>query len=265
MNEHRKQPANHQHHDHTAHHRMMIRDFRRRFFVSLILTVPILLFSPMIQGLAGIEVEFPGSDYLIWGLSTLVFLYGGRPFLSGLFSELKKKSPGMMTLIGLAVSVAYFYSSAVVFGLKGKFFFWELATLIDIMLLGHWIEMKSVLSASNALEELARLMPDEAHRVEDGETVEVKLEDVKSGDLLLVKPGEKIPADGVIKKGESSVNEAMVTGESKPVERGKAKTGDGATTPPPWPGPTWASRSVRGPTWPPRPVTSSWSTPIRGT
>ncbi len=229
MNDHQNQAEVHHHHDHTAHHRMMMADFRRRFFVSLALTVPILVLSPMIQGLAGIELQFPGSDYLIWALSTLVFLYGGWPFLSGLFSELKKKSPGMMTLIGLAISVAYFYSSAVVFGLTGKFFFWELATLVDIMLLGHWIEMKSVLSASNALEELARLMPDEAHRIEDEETVEVKLEEVKSGDLLLVKPGEKIPADGIIKKGKSYVNEAMVTGESKPVKKGEDEEVIGGT------------------------------------
>ncbi|MDP8236776.1 MAG: copper-translocating P-type ATPase [Candidatus Erginobacter occultus] len=211
----------HDGHDHSAHHRMMIRDFRQRFFVSLGVTVPILLLSPLIQGFIGLELDFPGEKYLLFALSTFIYFYGGWPFLSGLFSELKKKSPGMMTLIGLAVSVAYFYSSAVVFGLTGKFFFWELATLIDIMLLGHWIEMKSVLSASNALEELARLMPDEAHKIEDGETVEVKLEDVAKGDLLLVKPGEKIPADGVIRKGTSYLNEAMVTGESQPVKKGK--------------------------------------------
>lgn len=229
MNEHQNQPAKHQHHDHTAHHRMMLADFRRRFFISLGVTVPILLLSPLIQGFIGLQLEFPGAEYLLFSLSTLIFFYGGWPFLSGLFSELKEKSPGMMTLIGLAISVAYFYSSAIVFGLKGKFFFWELATLVDIMLLGHWIEMKSVLSASNALEKLARLMPDQAHRIEDGETVEVKLEEVKSGDLLLVKPGEKIPADGVIKKGESAVNEAMVTGESKPVERGKGDEVIGGT------------------------------------
>ncbi len=209
----------HHHHDHTAHHRMMIADFRRRFYVSLVLTVPILILSPMIQGLTGITLEFPGDRYLLFFFATLIFFYGGWPFLSGLFSELKSKEPGMMTLIGLAISVAYFYSSAVVFGLAGKFFFWELATLIVIMLLGHWIEMKSVLSASRALEELARLMPDGAHKIEDGETVEVKLEQVKKGDLLLVKPGEKIPADGVIRKGKSYLNEAMVTGESQPVKK----------------------------------------------
>ncbi len=229
MNDHQNQAEVHHHHDYTAHHRMMIADFRRRFFISLGVTVPILLLSPLIQGFIGLQLEFAGEKYLLFALSTFIFLYGGWPFLTGLFSELKKKSPGMMTLIGLAVSVAYFYSSVVVFGLKGKFFFWELATLIDIMLLGHWIEMKSVLSASNALEELVRLMPNEAHRIEDGETVEVKLEEVKSGDLLLVKPGEKIPADGIIKQGKSYINEAMVTGESKPVKKGKDEEVIGGT------------------------------------
>lgn len=216
-------------HDHAAHHRMMVKDFHRRFFISLAATVPILLLSPLVQRFLGIKIRFSGSNYLLWSFSTFVFLYGGRPFLSGLYSELRKRSPGMMTLIGLAISVAYFYSSAVVFGLSGKVFFWELATLIDIMLLGHWIEMKSVLSASNALEELARLMPDEAHRVGGGKTVEVRLEDVKKGDLLLVKPGEKIPADGIVKQGESYVNEAMVTGESKPVKKGKNEKVIGGT------------------------------------
>ncbi len=221
--------SGHSGHDHTAHHRMMVRDFRRRFFISLGVTVPILLLSPLIQSFIGLKLDFTGAKYLLFALSTFIFFYGGWPFLSGLFSELKKKSPGMMTLIGLAVSVAYFYSSAVVFGLKGKFFFWELATLIDIMLIGHWIEMKSVLSASNALEELARLMPDEAHRIENGEMVEVKLSEVEKGDLLLVKPGEKVPADGVVKKGESYVNEAMVTGESEPVKKGEDEKVIGGT------------------------------------
>lgn len=216
-------------HDHIAHHRMMVRDFRQRFFISLGVTVPILILSPLVQGFLGLQLEFTGEKYLLFALSTFIFFYGGWPFLSGLFSELKKKSPGMMTLIGLAVSVAYFYSSAVVFGLPGKFFFWELATLIDIMLLGHWIEMKSVISASNALEELARLMPDHAHKIEEGKTIEIKLEEVAKGDLLLVKPGEKIPADGVIKKGKSAVNEAMVTGESQPITKSEGDKVIGGT------------------------------------
>lgn len=206
-------------HDHAAHHRMMIADFRRRFFISLVLTVPILLLSPLVQDFLGLALRFPGSDYLLWGISTIVFLYGGWPFLSGLFSELKQKAPGMMTLIGMAVVVAYGYSSVVVFGLKGKYFFWELATLIDIMLLGHWIEMKSVLSASRALEKLAQLMPSAAHKIEGGGVVEVKVSELKTGDRILIKPGEIIPSDGVVAKGESYVDETMVTGESKPVKK----------------------------------------------
>ncbi len=208
---------------HAGHHRMMIADFRRRFFISAAATVPILLLSPLVRGALGLGIGFAGSVYLLWGLATFVFLYGGRPFLNGLFSELKKRSPGMMTLIGLAISVAYGYSSVVVFGLRGKFFFWELATLIDIMLLGHWIEMKSVLGASNALEKLAQLMPDQAHKIVGGASEEVKISELRKDDRVLIKPGEKMPTDGVVAKGDSYVNEAMVTGESKPVHK---KAGD---------------------------------------
>ena len=156
-------------HDHSAHHGHMIEDFRKRFWISLIITIPILVLSPMIQHFLGLkeELRFTGDAYLLFALSSFVFFYGGWPFLKGLFDEMKKLQPGMMTLIALAISVAYFYSSAVVFGVKGEVFFWELATLIDIMLLGHWIEMKSVMGASKALEELAKLMPDEAHKIDE--------------------------------------------------------------------------------------------------
>ena len=155
--------------DHSAHHGHMIEDFRKRFWISLVVTVPILILSPLIQHFLGIKetISFTGDSYLLFVLSSFVFFYGGRPFLKGLFDELKNKQPGMMTLISIAIAVAYFYSSAVVFGVYGEVFFWELATLIDIMLLGHWIEMKSVMGASKALEELAKLMPDEAHKIID--------------------------------------------------------------------------------------------------
>ncbi|MCH8035135.1 MAG: copper-translocating P-type ATPase [Bacteroidetes bacterium] len=198
----------------------MIEDYKRRFWISLALTIPILLLSPMIQKFLGLDdsLSFAGSQFVLFALSTVVYFYGGYPFLKGLFDELKKLQPGMMTLIAIAISVAYFYSSAVVFGLGGKSFFWELVTLIDIMLLGHWIEMKSVMGASKALEELAKLMPSDAHKImEDGNIVDVPLEELKTNDRILVKPGEKIPADGVVVEGQSSVNEAMLTGESKPV------------------------------------------------
>ena len=205
------------HHDHHAH---MIADFKKRFWISLILTVPILLLSPMIQRLINLEniLSFEGSKYILFLFSSVVFFYGGYPFLKGMIDELKKLKPGMMTLIAIAVSVAYFYSSAVVFGLGGKIFFWELATLIDIMLIGHWIEMKSVLGASKALESLAKLMPSDAHKMlDDGTIVDIPLNELKTEDRILIKPGEKIPADGLVVNGQSSVNEAMLTGESKPV------------------------------------------------
>jgi len=207
---------------HTSHHAHMVADFKHRFWVSLVLTIPVLGLAPMIQGFLGLReaLRFPGDGYTLWALATMIFLYGGWPFMKGLFSELKKHNPGMMTLIALAISVAYFYSSAVVFGLAGKVFFWELATLIDVMLLGHWIEMKSVMGASRALESLVQLMPSEAHRViESGGTEDVPVNKLKPGDHVVVKPGEKIPIDGQIKEGRSSVNEAMLTGESTPVEK----------------------------------------------
>jgi Cu2+-exporting ATPase len=208
--------SGHEHHDHSH----MISDYKNRFWISLGLTIPILLLSPMIQKFLGLDesLAFAGSQYVLFALSTVVFFHGGYPFLKGLFDELKKLQPGMMTLIAIAISVAYFYSSAVVFGLGGKIFFWELVTLIDIMLLGHWIEMKSVMGASKALEELAKLMPSDAHKIlDDGNIIDVPLEELKTNDRILIKPGEKIPADGVVVDGQSSVNEAMLTGESKPV------------------------------------------------
>lgn len=213
----------HKHEDHHNHHEMMIEDFKRRLFISLIVTVPILVLSPMIQEWTNIEISFPGSNYVLFGLATFIYFYGGWPFLKGLVEELKDKAPGMMTLIAMAITVAYFYSSATVFGLEGNDFFWELATLIDIMLLGHWIEMRAVMSASSALEELAKLMPNTAHLIEEGQVVEVETSQLKSGDKILIKPGEKIPADGIIVKGRSHINESMLTGESKPTERGEGE------------------------------------------
>lgn len=208
----------HKKHDHTEHHKHMVKDFKKKFIVSIIVTIPILLLSPLIQNFLGISYSFEGDKYVLWILSNFIFFYGGWPFLKGIFEELKKKQPGMMTLIALAIFVAYAYSSAVVFGLKGKFFFWELATLIDVMLLGHWIEMKSVLGASKALEKLAQLLPDTAHLVNGKD---VKISELKKGDIILVKAGEKIPADGILVKGNSYIDESMLTGESKPVQKKK--------------------------------------------
>jgi Cu2+-exporting ATPase len=213
---------NHKGRDHSAHHGHMIKDFKKRFWISLVVTIPILILSPMIQHFLGLKetLRFEGYSYVLFVLSSFAFFFGGWPFLKGLFDELKKKQPGMMTLIALAISVAYFYSSAVVFGVHGEVFFWELATLIDIMLLGHWIEMKSIMGASKALEELAKLMPDEAHKInEDGNVTDVKVSSLQHKDKLLIKPGEKIPADGKIYEGKTSINEAMITGESNPVSK----------------------------------------------
>jgi Cu2+-exporting ATPase len=208
---------------HGRHHGHNIADFKRRFWISLIVTIPILFLSPLIQNVFGLRetLKFTGDLYLLWALSSFVYFYGGWPFLKGLFSELNERSPGMMTLIGLAISVAYIYSSVVVFGVEGEIFFWELATLIDVMLLGHWIEMKTVAGATQAVESLVKLLPSEAHRILNGKTENVPLQEIKPGDTVLVKPGEKIPTDGHIIDGESSINEAMITGESLPVHRKK--------------------------------------------
>jgi Cu2+-exporting ATPase len=222
----------HSHHQHSMgnnppmgheghNHQMMIDDFKRRFFVVTALTVPIMLLSEMIQHWLKIHFSFPGSQYVLLALSTIVFIYGGWPFLKGLVEEVKAKNPGMMFLIGFAITVAYIYSTAIVFGLKGMDFFWELATLILIMLLGHWIEMKSIAGASRELELLVKLMPAEAHMVHGDHVMDVKTEELKGGDVILVKPGEKISADGIIQDGESYLNESMLTGESKPVQRAK--------------------------------------------
>jgi Cu2+-exporting ATPase len=191
--------------------------------VTLVSTAPVMLLSPMIQHWLGIDIRFPGSVYLLLALSSFIFFYGGWPFLKGWWEEMRPWNPGMMTLIGFAITVAYVYSAATVFGLKGMDFFWELATLILIMLLGHWIEMRSVAGASKELELLVQLMPDSAHLVRDGQVMEVKTESLKENDVILVKPGEKIAADGIIAEGESYINESLLTGESKPVEK---RTGD---------------------------------------
>jgi len=218
----REDHGGHEGHEGESHHAHMVRDFRRRFWVSLVLTLPIVALAPLIQQFLGLAetISFAGQSYVLFGFSTAVFLYGGWPFLKGLADEIGDLQPGMMTLIGVAVIVAYGYSSAVVFGLPGKTFFWELATLIDIMLLGHWIEMRSVMSASGALDDLVKSMPSEAHRLsEDGDTEDVPVTELNKGDRVLVKPGEKIPIDGTVVAGGSSVNEAMITGESQPVEK----------------------------------------------
>jgi Cu2+-exporting ATPase len=225
--DHNKEHNKHQHqehekHDHAGHdHGAMIADFRRRFWISLALSVPVLVLSPMIQQFLGYTIEFAGRDYMTAAISTVIFFYGGWPFLTGLVDELQDRNPGMMTLIALAIVVAWSYSTATVFGVEGKPFFWELATLIVVMLLGHWIEMRSVASASRSLELLAKMMPAEAHLLEGDETRDVPIKELEVGDIVLVRANEKIPVDGTITEGESYLDESMLTGESKPVKKSK--------------------------------------------
>ncbi|ANU23309.1 copper-translocating P-type ATPase [Planococcus donghaensis] len=219
---HDKKNAHHSNHNHQGHgrHEDMVADFKKRFFISLILTLPILALSPMIQHFFRVDWRFDNDLYILFVLSTIVFFYGGWPFLTGGIRELKDKNPGMMTLIALAITIAYGYSTLVVFGWDGNQLFWELATLVVIMLLGHWIEMRSIMGASNALEELIQLMPSEAHKLDENNDVhDVPLADIQNNDRLLVKPGEKIPVDGLIIEGKSTIDEAMLTGESLPIEK----------------------------------------------
>jgi Cu2+-exporting ATPase len=203
--------------DHTGHEQM----FRQRFWVNLALTVPVLLFSPMLQQWFGFSMpEFPGSRWIGPIFAIAIFFYGGLPFLQMAVPEMRNRKPGMMTLVSLAIIVAFVYSVFALFVDPEGGFFWEMATLIVIMLLGHWIEMRSVRQASGALNELAKLMPDTAERILDsGDTETVPVSKLQNGDLLLVRPGSSVPADGVVTEGRSDINEAMITGESRPVSK----------------------------------------------
>ena len=211
--------AGHGGHDKHAGHSTA--GFLKRFIVSTIVSIPILVLSPMIQEWLAVDVAFKGDKYLLGLLATFVFVYGGWPFLKGLWDEVRSNAVGMMTLIGVAISAAWAYSFAVTLGLEGMDFYWEMATLIDIMLLGHWLEMKSVTGASRALELLVKMMPSTAHLVKNNETQTVSVTELRIGDFIIVKPGEKIPVDGVVVEGESHLDESMLTGESKPVKKVK--------------------------------------------
>lgn len=213
-----KEPGSSTHDKHTGHH---TEDFLKRFWICLILTLPILALSHMIQQWFGFHLSFSGDKYLLLGLGTIVYFYGGMPFLTGMIGEIRDKAIGMMTLVALAISVAYVYSVAVVFGLQGMDFFWELATLIDIMLLGHWLEMRSQMAASNALQSLVELLPSTVHVDRNGSIQDIDLKELKTNDVVLIKPGEKIPADGLVIEGNSFVDESMLTGESVPVRKEK--------------------------------------------
>lgn len=206
----------HQHNQHAGHD---THDFLKRFWICLAVTVPILFLSEMIQHWFGYRVEFNGKSYLLLALSAFIYLYGGMPFLKGMITELRDRAIGMMTLVAVAITVAFVYSVAVVLGLKGMDFFWELATLIDIMLLGHWLEMRSEMAASKALESLVALLPSTVHVQRNGEVLDIDVQELKKNDTMVVRPGEKIAADGVVTEGHSSVNESMLTGESIPVKK----------------------------------------------
>lgn len=220
-----EQPARHathagrgkSHTDHTGHEQM----FRTRFWICLVLSMPVLIFSPALQSWLGFRAPtFPGSEWIPFLFSLVIFGYGGVPFLQMAVPELRHRRPGMMTLISLAISIAFVYSLLAQLARLGEGFFWELVTLIDVMLLGHWLEMRSVRQASGALNELAKLMPDTAERLlPDGRAETVSTSALRTGDLVLVRPGASIPADGEVVEGESNVNEAMISGESRPVSK----------------------------------------------
>jgi len=214
--------SDHSRHDigHSQHHAAMIDDFKKRFWVVLALSIPIIVLSQMVQMLFGYTLSFPGSKIILFVLSSIVFFYGGLPFFKGARDELNDRKPGMMMLITLAITTSYIYSTLTTFFIEGSEFYFELSTLILVMLLGHWIEMRSQLGASKALEELVRLMPETAHKLDEaGNISEVSMQELVPGDLILVKSGEKVPTDGKIVEGESAVNEAMLTGESVPVDK----------------------------------------------
>ncbi len=201
---------------HKGHH---TNDFLKRFWISLVLTVPILLLSHMIQEWLGFHYGFAGDRFVLMALGTAIYVYGGKPFLKGMVGEIRYKAIGMMTLVALAISVAYIYSMAVALGFPGMDFFWELATLIVIMLLGHWLEMRSQMAASKALQSLVALLPNDVTIERNGNAVVIKLDELKNDDIIIIKPGEKIAADGLIIEGSSTVNESMLTGESVPVKK----------------------------------------------
>lgn len=217
----------HEHHTehgasgHDKHAGHNVADFWKRFIRCSILSIPVLALSHMIQHWLGFEFAFVGDKYVLATLSTFIFVYGGHPFLKGLYDELKDNAIGMMTLIGVAITVAWAYSVAITFGLQGMDFYWEMATLIDIMLIGHYFEMKSVMGASRSLELLVKMMPSTSHHIKDGHIHDMSVSELKIGDMVMVKPGEKVPVDGLVTEGESYVDESMLTGESKPIKKEK--------------------------------------------
>jgi Cu2+-exporting ATPase len=227
----------HKGHDHLSHHAMMAQDFKKRFWVSLPLTLTVLVLSPKIQGLLGFSLVFPLSTLVLFILATIIYFYGGKPFFSAAKGELASRNYGMMTLVSLAISASYIFSVVSTFTFKGESFYWEMATLVLAFLFGHWMEMRAVVGTGGALQELAKLIPPSAHKYFGKEIKDVETKELDVGDLVLVKPGEKIPADGMVVEGRSSVNEALITGESRPVSKaidseviGGTINGDGSLT-----------------------------------
>ncbi len=210
------------HHDHGHHSKHSTEEFRSRFFVSLLLTIPVLYYSHHIQlWLNFSPPHFPGDKYIPFLLGTFIYFYGGKVFLLGAWEELKGRNPGMMTLITMAISVAFGYSLAVTMGMPGDELYWELATLVTIMLLGHWLELQAIQRASGALQELAELLPDKATRIINGGTEDVPVSALAADDKILIRPGGQVPSDGIVIEGASYVNESMLTGESTPVHKGQ--------------------------------------------
>src|SRR5438876_1158442 len=218
--ENREHMAHDEHGAHDKHTGHSVEMFRDKFWWSVALTVPTVVWSPMVQQWLGLHAPtFPGSRYIPPLFGTILFFYGGMVFLRGAVQEIRDRLPGMMMLISLAITVAFGFSIAVTLGVPGMDLWWELATLITIMILGHWIEMRSISQAQGALKELAKLVPDTAERVVGVTTESVQVADLREGDVVLIRPGAGMPADGVVIEGSSAVNEAMITGESRPVEK----------------------------------------------
>ncbi|OGM78401.1 copper-translocating P-type ATPase [Candidatus Woesebacteria bacterium RIFOXYB1_FULL_47_31] len=215
--------------DHTEHHRRMAEDFKRRFFIVLPLTIIVLILSPKIQEWFGFSLDFPFRNFALFALGSIIALFGGWPFYSSARDELRSRNWGMMTLVSLAVISGYSFSVAATFLFPGESLWWEISTLVLVFLFGHWMEMRAVLGTGNALKELAKLIPPTAHKLVGKEVKDVQTEELVKGDLVLVKPGEKIPVDGEVVEGESSVNEGMITGESRPVEKKKGDKVIGGT------------------------------------
>lgn len=219
----------HSSHDHMQHHVMMAEDFKRRFLVALPLTILILVLSPQIQQWLGISIDFPFRGFLLFIFGTVMVVYGGKPFFAAARGELSSRNYGMMTLVSLAIGAGYIFSIAATFLFPGESLWWEISTLVLVFLFGHWMEMRAVIGTGGALKELAKLIPPIAHKLVGGEAKDIATEELKKGDLVLIRPGEKVPADGIIMEGSSAINESMITGESKPVPKKEGDTVIGGT------------------------------------